>query len=528
MVLFSAFLFLLIYFPERKKEKHWFLQFLQKEPPQNLIKILLFGSITIFLITSSIHAYRITNSFRDHFLFHDADYIGITDILQSLLSFDGYKSSYYSEGGRSSFLDHHFSPGIFLLSPFIYLIPSKMGLAVASFFFYQLATILWLGWAYSEYKQNPKTRFWPFSLFWVAILNQMYLYRIGSSYHFETLIPFFAFFFFYLYEKNVNRVLDSFSTKEISKPSQNKIFLVLVLTLYLTLSVKEDLAIYLILFFVPLIIFSFRKKNPILNLQLKLLLFLIVWMLITFLVYPLLTDKNLGIHWTGELTKTYHTDLKQINNNLQSFKIFVEVLVSGGTAIITNTGETIGIVLIYLIHFFSNRPWHHEMYSYYSYTLIPMVLYSGVILIKRFEEKRSSFLFLCFMLLFYKNSLDANFPLSVDKIESSVLPEKKEYFLMFSEDLKHIPSKIIDTKLIYSQYNLSIFLPDHIRTKPLGTLHSDCPMTKTNCYLLIAPDLTDEVLWPKERIIAIRNSFEKLGGQKIFQGKIVELWSLGN
>jgi hypothetical protein len=132
------------------------------------------------------------------------------------------------------------------------------------------------------------------------------------------------------------------------------------------------------------------------------------------------------------------------------------------------------------------------------------------------------------MLLFYKNSLDANFPLNIEKVESSVLPEKKQYFLMFSEDLKQIRGEMTDTKLIYSQYNLSIFLPDHIRTKPLATIISECQTIKKDCYLFVAPDLTDEILWPKERIISIRNSFEALGAKKIFSGKIAELWYLKN
>lgn len=522
VVLFSAFLFLLSYFKERKNKTNWLIDFLNKNSSSKITLTLVCLSSFIFLITSSWHTYQITKSFYHSFFFHDADYIGISDFLISFANGNTFQSYYYSEIG-GSYLNHHFAPGSFILAPIVSLVPNRMGLALGCFFFYQVSTLIWLYFGYNVYRSEIKSgnlkSHLPFYLFWIVILNQQYLYRIGSSYHFEILVPFFAFFFFFTYYKLID--------KEKKSTRNNNIWLILSLLIYI--SIKEDILIYVFLFFLPLIYDSLQKREfHILKLQGKILAILLFWGIFVFFIHPYLQGNNIGKHWSGELTKEYGTNYKQVQNNWKSLKILIEVFVSGGSAIFTRSLESIGIGLVYLIHFFSNRPWHHELYSYYSYSLLPMILFTGVLLIKYWKEERWSILFLCIMMVFYKNSLDTNFPLNATKILESNSETKKALQAEFFKDVNDLSEILRDVPEIYSQYNLSIFLQDTIRTKPLTLTTKECSTKKKDCLLLIAPELTDEELWPKERILGIQKEFESFGAIRLYKGRISEIWQLTN
>jgi hypothetical protein len=162
---------------------------------------LVFVSALLFIVSSSYHAYELTNFFVNSFLFHDADYIGISDVLLSLWEGKGYESHYYSESVNGSYLEHHFAPGMFFLSPFVGLVPDRFGLALGVFFFYQLTVVFFILWSYQIIQKNNPEISIPFLVIWVILTNQMYLYRIGSSFHFEILVVMFGSIFFYVWEK---------------------------------------------------------------------------------------------------------------------------------------------------------------------------------------------------------------------------------------------------------------------------------------------------------------------------------------
>ncbi len=157
-----------------------------------------------------------------------------------------------------------------------------------------------------------------------------------------------------------------------------------------------------------------------------------------------------------------------------------------------------------------------------------MILFAGVLLIKYWEEERWSILFLCIMMVFYKNSLDTNFPLNATKILESNSETKKARQAEFFKDVNDLSKILRDVPEIYSQYNLSIFLQDTIRTKPLTLATKECSTKNKDCLLLIAPELTDEELWPKERILGIQKEFESLGAIRLYKGRISEIWQLTN
>ncbi|TGM59179.1 DUF2079 domain-containing protein [Leptospira vanthielii] len=582
----GVFLFLFVltithYWKEKKSKEESLIFGVISEKQITILPYLLCLSCIVFLLSSTYHGFHLTKAFADAFLFQDADYIGISDILLSIAKGDGFSSAYYSESGQGSYLPHHFAPGMFILSPFVSFIPNRWGLAVGVFFVYQLGTILWLLWAYRITKKNPKELGIKFIVFWVLLTNQLYLYRLGSSFHFEVLVLLFGFFFFYTWELR---------TKSENSPSHIRWihYGILALSLVLYLIQKEDIGIYLLLFFLPVLI-RFLYQNRILKKQIHksqkdnqiyqdqkfppyTLVFIvtILWLSFVFFVYPMFNGSSTSISWTKVLRQEYHVAFKQVTGFQKSFQIFMELMVSGGLGIFQMIPEVLGIGLIYATHLFSTRPWHHEVYTYYSYSLIPFVLYAGILWIQSEKKISTSFALLILTCLFWKNSLDHNFPLDT-KIESpyanseireeiqSDLKETNALLLGEDKEAEKFLQKIqtagsvgriqYQTKnspqttnphptlntiennkkiFVFAQYNLSFFVTDKIKTYPIEQIKnatSICKMANL-CYVVLAPEFTDEVLWPKSRVLVYRKQLEDQNGNFVWKGKQIEVWKL--
>lgn len=540
-----------------------------------ILPYLLFASCVFFLITSTHHAFHLTKSLADAFLFQDADYIGISDILLSISNGEGFTSGYYSESGEGSYLHHHFAPGMLVLTPFISWIPNKLGLAVGVFFVYQLATILWILWAYQISKHHLKEKGTKFLTFWILLTNQFYMYRIGSSFHFEVLVLVFGLFFFYVWEQR--------------EKIQNAPFLspwiyynVLALSIILYLSQKEDIGIYLLLFFLPIVFgISYKrwkkKKNenrdvqqpsgsPTDNSQEKAtirsltLVFSIVfvWFGFVFFIYPMFGDRSESITWTKVLTQEYHSAFKQVTGFKKALDIFLEIAISGGLGIFQMVPEVIGIGLIYATHIFSSRPWHHEVYTYYSYSLVPFLLYSGILWVQSEKKINLSFAFLILTCLFWKNSLDQNYPLNTKivspwknpTIQKEIHSDLKEINLILLSSHKETilgepkekqnpknpkyPNEPLDLKensnriFVFAQYNLSFYITDKKTTYPLEQIKNSSSICKKAnvCYVVIAAEFTDEILWPKSRILEYKKELENQKGVFVWRGKQIEVWKL--
>lgn len=540
-----------------------------------ILPYLLFASCVFFFITSTYHAFHLTKSLADAFLFQDADYIGISDILLSISHGEGFASSYYSELGEGSYLHHHFSPGMLVLTPFISWFPNKLGLAVGVFFVYQLATILWILWAYQISKHHLKDKGIKFLTFWILLTNQLYLYRIGSSFHFEVLVLVFGLFFFYIWEQREKIQKGSFRSPWIY-------YNVLALSIILYLSQKEDIGIYLLLFFLPTvfgILYKLWKKkknenrdaqqpsgSPTDNSQEKAtirsltLVFSIVfvWFGFVFFIYPMFGDRSESVTWTKVLTQEYHSAFKQVTGFKKTLVIFLEIAISGGLGIFQMIPEVIGIVLIYVTHIFSSRPWHHEVYTYYSYSLVPFLLYSGILWIQSEKKINLSFAFLILTCLFWKNSLDQNYPLNTKivspwknpTIQKEIQSDLKEVNLILLSTFKEpifgepkdqlnpknptYPNEPLDLKekanriFVFAQYNLSFYITDKATTYPLEQIQNAYSICKKAnvCYVVMAPEFTDEILWPKSRILEYKKELENQKGSLVWKGKQIGVWKL--
>ncbi|MBM9548873.1 DUF2079 domain-containing protein [Leptospira sp. 201903074] len=551
--LFLFVLTLISYWKEKKSKDNSFVNGLLTERQIRSLPYLLCISCIVFLISSSYHAFHLTKALADAFLFQDADYIGLSDILLALANGDGFTSTYYSESGQGSYLPHHFAPGLAALSPFVSFFPNRSGLAIGVFFTYQLGTVLWILWAYRISKKNLKEWGIKFLVFWVLLTNQLYLYRLGSSFHFEVLVLIFSFFFFFTWELRKKIHDTSSSIRWIH-------YCILTLSTIFYLSIKEDIGIYLLLFFLPVFIgflYKTAKLNHIHNssqilkriyrdenfLAYTLVLILtIFWLSYVFIVYPIFGDSSTKAPWTKVLTQEYHVAFKQVTGFQKSFQIFLELIVSGGLGIFQLIPELIGILFIYATHFFSSRPWHHEIYTYYCYSLIPFVLYTGILWIQSEKKISISFAFLILTCLFWKNSLDYNFPLDT-KIESpyanseirkEIQSELKDVNVVLLGGDKEVEKFLVKNQskieriFVFSQYNLSFFLTDKAKTYPLEQIknaESICKITNV-CYAVFASEFTDKVLWPSSRILEYKKELENKNGILVWKGKQIEVWKL--
>lgn len=499
-----------------------------------------------FLITSSFHAYQLTQFFANSFLFHDADYIGISDVLLSFAKGYGFQSHYYSENVNGSYLNHHFAPGMGFLSPFVKWIPNRYGLAVGVFLSYQLTTILWLTWAYFVSQKSKQSIDLKFLVIWVVLTNQLYLYRIGSSYHFEILVVLFGCFFFYQWEKCKTLIVEG------GNKFTKQLFL-LGLFLILFLMQKEDIGFYLCLFFLPVFLTSLyqvyrsNRENRYVtgSIQLKvfslfgILLVTVLYLGFVFFLFPILNGSHSIFGWSHVLRQEYHSSFKQVTGISKSFQIYLELLMSMGLGIVQLVPELLGISLIYLTHVISTRPWHHEVYSYYSYSLLPFLLYSGILWLKSKKQISLPIVYLILACLFWKNSMDQNFPLEAKtntnwydpKVQSEVIEDLPHANGILLTEAGKVSSNITNQskeQIVFSQYNLSFSINDKVILYPLEKLQNGNQICNESniCYVVLAPEFTDTILWPKKRILDTIDMSKTWNHQKIWQGKQIEVWAL--
>lgn len=478
-------------------------------------------SMGFVLLEFLFHGYELSRSFASSFQFHDADYVGMQEVVRNLLRGNGYLSTYYSAKGEGSYLTHHFSPSLVFFLPFESFGLARWGYAIGVYFYLSLGTILWTELLLKKRtKQNGSGKIDLVYLLLFGIIANLYLYRLGTSYHFEVLVfPLSAVFFFY-YEKQ-------------------KLSLGLIVSLFAFLFVKEDIVIYFILFFMPSVIWNWisrfraernknKEKKTFTNFTsdtgFLILLICLAYFLFVFFLLPYFIVSN-PEHWFGALTKEYPESYKQVTSIPKSIQIFMELIMSSGTGFILNIPSFLGLLSIYLTHALSQRPWHHEIYSYYCYTMIPFLLYTGIVWLREKQSVSVPIFFLFLTLLFFRNLQDSNYPISLQKVG---LPKQEERQAKeVTRELESIGNQKIlrGSPHVFSQYNLSFFLPLDATLYPLNQVSLTVgKCASKECYLVIAPKFTKEVLVPRSFIESKREAFQK--GMLIFKGEWIEVWKL--
>ncbi len=513
LFLFSAILFLIsIKFPSFLETK----SIINRIDAKRIVRV----CVGLVILSFLYHGYFLSDKLANSFQFHDADYIGIQEVIRNLFREGNYHSTYYSLSGNDSYLTHHFAPSLFFFIPFELLFPHRWGYAAGVYFYSVLGIIIWTEMILSSIsEENSPNKSSIGYLIIFAILSNLYLYRLGTSYHFEVLVyPLSALFFYFF--------------------NQEKLSIGLIVSLLCFVWIKEDIVIYLLLFLGPLCLRqTFKSPLYILDIKVlsdlrnrlktnftfKIILLCLCYLVFSFLVLPQLVNIQ-SERWFGSLSGSYSPDYKQVTSISKSIQIFFELCVSFGSGSLLLFSHFWGVFLIYLTHFFSNRPWHHEVYAYYCYTIVPFLLASAYLWMKEKKDISNPLFYFLLSLLLYRNVLDSNFPISLARIENEGMEKKMSQEVR--EELRQMENNKILNPIsnIFVQYNLSFFMPKSATLYPLDKIdliHSKC--VEKDCYLVIAPNFTNERLVSKE---TIENKITKVPGWKLkYKGTWIQIWN---
>ncbi len=563
----GLFLFLVLisgytYFRSKKDKQGLVLDFFYSIDRQILssskgnIKSVFIFTLICYILSFSWHYYQLCLAFANSLSFHDADYVGMQEVIRSLGRRDFYLSRYYSNSGEGSYLSHHFAPALVLFLPFEYIMPDRWGYAIGILFYYLFGILLWASILWkkfnaqfltinddSHYKklsmdvenksQNYIHQIPIFFLIIFCLFNSVYLYRLGTSFHFEVLvIPLSALFF------------ASYERWKHDKTKKRLTSVILSLTFFLM--IKEDISIYLMLFLIPFICkesFDLSKQKIFYKIKFQfskfytspvtlIFIFCLLYSSFTMFVLPYFFHPTDRMTWIGALTQNYGEEYKKVTGFSKTIRIFFELMISAGFGFVSNVNIFIGLTSIYLTHVFSERPWHHEVYSYYCYTIVPFLLYSSYLWIKEKKNIPHWMALVILALVVWKNSQDTNYPLNPTQVQNrmmvnSGIQTKGNLKNQIKEELDEQMQTLVVSKdaYLFSQYNLSFFLPKENALLPLSKLElQDKLCQKKECYLILAPKLTFDILVTEKKLKTISENIHN--GNKLYQGEMIEIWKL--
>ncbi|MCB1179254.1 MAG: DUF2079 domain-containing protein [Leptospiraceae bacterium] len=419
---------------------------IKKQPkikiPKSSYKFLSFKIISVFLIILySFHLALLHFHHLNSFFLTTNDYGMIAEVLWETLKGNFYKSNFLGDQDTSNYLSHHFSPGIIILSPFLLLNDSRFGYAIGLLIFNISSLFLYREIVFNIIKNNT----YRILIFLILIFN-IYSYRLFTSYHFESLFLFSFLGIIYSIIKK-NKYLETF------------FFL-------FSLSIKEDIAIYLFLFG---IVFFFKKD------KLRFLLYSGISLIYFIVIIPFFQNlldntakENWYILWNnlgnspGEilLSPLFKTKLI-VYNILNSYKLFVDLGNSLGWIFLFSGVYLFPVSIIYLIHILSSRIWYNEFYHYYSYTILPFLLAGTIIGFRSFQNykkfnKKRFIIFFILSFLFFRISSEKEFPLKYNEVNFS----RKNDIL---EVIKNIP----ENKEISISFDIGAILPRKFDLYPI-------------------------------------------------------------
>ncbi len=432
--------------------------------------------LSLFVFGFANHAFHLTKTLILNFSIWDLDYIGLRVLIKNIATGESFASPYY-EGGNS-YLFHHFAPGIALLSPFEFLPYGQFNYAIGVFTVF-IAGII--GWAILFIKER---RFVGL----LILLHSIYLYRLGVSYHFEVLVlPFSLFFFYFWFYKREGGIV------------------LKMLSLLCFLSIKEDIALYLLVLGVFLALFEKDRLR-----EAKALLFsTVLYTVIAQGTLHFLSGNSSLEFWISEWNKDYSETISNPLDWEKRKNIIVDVSLGFGLFFFRKNAFVFSVYALLCLHLISDRPWYNEVYSYYSYTILPFAFMA----IFENEKVSSKYMYLLIFLglAFYRNSLDRDFPMRVVEDSMPSLP---------------IWQETMDSP-VFCQQNISIFASSKMN------LH---PLTKLGCnsrgigFAMLSRDVPPLPIVNREGIEELAKKIEESGGKVVqkqfFLGKQMNLYQL--
>lgn len=285
-------------------------------------------------------------------------------------------------------------------------------------------------------------------IWFIFITANIYIYRMMTSYHFEILAVLF-FLALLIFHTKKNTLAEC-------------IFLIL------TISVKEDMAIYLAIFYIGETIYS-RIKEPKdwqRNFAFLLLTSFCFLVALPFLrnYFQVLPDEN----WI-QIWSEWGSNPLEIMKNLTLSPVIAlsriweksstlwELSVGFGFLFYLSPRYFFYIVVISCIHFLSGREWHNSFYNYYIYPLLPVLLYASYEGFRKLKEisfhKNGYQLFLLVLtLVFYRASWDKNFPFVPTSVNEEKVQSIEKLVRSIEESYPSQPIKVA------AQFDLGVFL----------------------------------------------------------------------
>lgn len=394
-----------------------------------------------------LHLFILSQLHLRSFFLTENDFVSMSEILNETIKGNFFHDSFHGDMDKGNYLAHHFSPSLILLTPFLYLSPTRMGYSYGLIFFSLLGVYFFF--------LNIKTFKLKYKIFLITfyILN-LYNYRLFTSYHFEILSLTFFLAWFY-YKKNQNR------------------FLEFLLFLFL-LGLKEDISIYMSLFS---FYFLFEKK------YLSFIYYFFTPIIYHFLFIPFaqsFLDQSTTQNWLHIWEGFGNSIPKILLFFLKNPKIIFLQIWNKKKTLVDLYGNfsflplaSFKILLtascIVCIHLLSSRIWHNSFYHYYAYSILPSFWIGVLDFFSKKKQLSQTTLFLFLAVSLYFGSLDKHYPLSY--------PTPSEDFEIMQEIISKIPFKAE----IQVSFQLGALLPRHLKLYPLKNL--DNPKE----YLLYAP-----------------------------------------
>ena len=345
-----------------------------------------------------IHFIIIHFNFTHSFFLVDTDYIGIAEVLNNTIKGNWFATNHYTVTSEANYLTHHFAPSLLLLAPFMYLSELRHGYAWGLLFFILLGTA-----GFYLLVNELNNNFHKLVLLFLYA-NNLYLYKIYYSWHFELLfVPLFLFFIHFL----------------------NKKLLWSIPWLIALLFLKEDIPFYLFLYGIFHAIFKNRRHGIIIAV-LALSVYLVIPSLQKRLAHEIIVDWKViylhwGRNWPDIIVNMVSSPFKIMTTVAAKSSVIFELAAGFGMFFLFYPELAIVIFPVLMVHLLSVRPWFDTLYNYYSYSVAPFILLASIRGLQRLDDKpyrdkyKSALLLLLMSLVFYRNSLDKTYPHKLQK-----------------------------------------------------------------------------------------------------------------
>ena len=366
------------------------------------LKIFIYSNYIFYILHLGILQYFHYYSF----FLTENDVVSITEIILEIERGNLFNAHHFGDPDTGNYLSHHFSPILAIFVPFMSLLPYKMGYCNTLLIFTGLG--LWLWEKVLSQLEISKDIYFYLSIF--PIYNS-YIYYLNTGYHYEITILFFFFLVIYgIFQKN--SILE-------------------LLGLGFLLMIKEDMPFYVILFATT---FLFQKKSK------KFLIYFgisILYLLIIYIVQSNL-DNTAKVNWISAWSQWGNTPSEIIINFITRPLEVLSILIEKRNVLLNILGSFGFIPLLHLpsagalgvilsLHLFSSKEWYNSFYHYYSYTVLPLLLYSILMLGKKISEKpfgKKSLLILFFWgSVFYSLKGNKDFPQKIGTFDNERVRE---------------------------------------------------------------------------------------------------------